>query len=303
MRIPNRAALTEPKLYGYIHPAVPSMTEEMTYAASLTLVTLTPAAAAERSFERTASICWPSVLRRRLATSRHSSTTTMRKTNPRTGLGTLPSRPRKPALEPRSTPASCGWLTGDPRLPAPHVELANPNCSMATTPANVTTAKLTPRTRSADTPTIRPSTAATSVPRIGPHGKPRWAWTIRCETVKPDTPAKVTWASDTCPTKPAMTTSDRQTTMPISDTISACRWPNGNTINNTAPIVVKMMAGRSRCSGRGTAGSRFSTSSPRLGRLAPRNARATTMMTKINSACTPGSGLPRLFGNHDTVAM
>ncbi len=44
-----------------------------------------------------------------------------------------------------------------------------------------------------------------------------------CDTTNPDAPARLTCASETWPTNPVMTTSDRQTTMPISDSISACR--------------------------------------------------------------------------------
>ncbi len=44
---------------------------------------------------------------------------------------------------------------------------------------------------------IRPSTAAATEPASGPHGKPTPAFTIRCDTTNPDTPANATWASDT----------------------------------------------------------------------------------------------------------
>ena len=49
------------------------------------------------------------------------------------------------------------------------------------------------------------------------------ASTTRCDTVKPHTPARVTWASDTWPTNPVITTSDRHTTTPISDSMNAWR--------------------------------------------------------------------------------
>ena len=45
----------------------------------------------------------------------------------------------------------------------------------------------------------------------------------RCDTAKPHTPASVTWTSDTWPTKPVITTSDKHTTMPISDSMNAWR--------------------------------------------------------------------------------
>src|SRR5262245_20774060 len=148
---------------------------------------------------------------------------TARYTKPRTGLGTLPSRPRKFAVVPMSNPNSRGWATGEPPDAAPHLALANPNCSIATTPASVTTARLAPRTRSAEVPTIRPMTTAATEPTIGPQGNPIPALTIMCETANPETPASVTWTSDTCPTNPVITTSDRHTTTPMRETISAWR--------------------------------------------------------------------------------
>ncbi len=122
-----------------------------------------------------------------------------------------------------------------------------------------------------------------------------------CDTTNPDTPARVTCASDTWPTKPVMTTSDRQTTMPISDSIKACRYPNGNTINSPAPTTARPAAGAASRRGRGANGSRFSTSSPRDGRLAPRSDSANTSRMNVSSACVPGIGLPRSVGNHDNV--
>ena len=95
---------------------------------------------------------------------------------------------------------------------------------MATTPASVTTARLTPRTRRADTPTIRPTTTAADGAGERPPGKADAGVDEQVRDHEPaDTPASVTWASDTWPTNPVITTSDRQTTMPTSDSISACR--------------------------------------------------------------------------------
>ena len=49
------------------------------------------------------------------------------------------------------------------------------------------------------------------------------ALALMCDTAKPATPARVTWASDTWPTKPVITTSERHTTIPTIDSISAWR--------------------------------------------------------------------------------
>ncbi len=79
---------------------------------SLTAVTFTPAAAAARSFERTASICRPRVDRRTLAMSRQSPTITTRRKKPKTGLGSLPSRPRQEESGPRLKSPSFGGGNG-----------------------------------------------------------------------------------------------------------------------------------------------------------------------------------------------
>ena len=60
----------------------------------------------------------------------------------------------------------------------------------------------------------------------------------------------------------------------------------------TTPTTNVMSAGLRSRSGRGTIGSRFSTSSPRPGRLAPRRKRARTMTRKTNSSDSPRIGAP-----------
>ena len=140
---------------------------------NFTFVTLMPAAAAARSFDRTASICWPSVLRRTLATSRHSATDRdeVHEAEDRAGelaVETRGSR-RGPEVEPeqgrlrpasrRCRPPSARWRTRTARW------RRRRRC--------VTTARLTPRTRSADAPTVTsPTTTAATEPMIGPQREP-----------------------------------------------------------------------------------------------------------------------------------
>ncbi len=90
------------------------------------------------------------------ATSRHSATVTASATQPNTGLGSPPSSPRKAERGPRSSPNRCGSGTGEPVSPPPHVALMKPNLTIATAAPSVTTARLTPRTRSADTAVSEP---------------------------------------------------------------------------------------------------------------------------------------------------
>ena len=94
----------------------------------------------------------------------HSSTQQMRQTQPKTGLGWLPSMPRNGAFGPRSSPNHLGSGTGEPARPPPQVLLTKPKFSIATAPASVTTARLTPRTRTAETAVTRPMTIATAMP-------------------------------------------------------------------------------------------------------------------------------------------
>ena len=98
-----------------------------------------------------------------------------------------------------------------------------PKLPIATAAASVTTARLTPRTRSAETAVIIPSTSAAAVPMMSAKGKPIPALTAKCEMVKPDTPARESWTTEIWPTKPVSTTSDSAITVPISVLMSASR--------------------------------------------------------------------------------
>ncbi len=174
---------------------------------------------------------------------------------------------------------------------------------IATTAASVTTARLTPRTRSADAAVIRPRITATSVPARGARGKPIPAFTARCEIVNPETPASVNCTTEIWPTNPVMTTSESAMTVPISVLISASRKSNGSTTSAIAQIATPTAVVRTRCCGRGASGSRFSTSSPRPGSFAPRRYMNSTIRMKITSSATPGIAVPPEVGNHERFEM
>ena len=53
--------------------------------------------------------------------------------------------------------------------------------------------------------------------------------------VKPATPASASWTTEIWPTKPTMTTSERQMTTPSSELIRDCRKSYGKTIRQTTP--------------------------------------------------------------------
>ena len=139
------------------------------------------------------------------------------------------------------------------------------SCAIATAPARVTTVRLTPRTRSAETAVISPITTATATPASAAHGKPMPASTAKCEIVKPAAPARASWATETWPTKPVMTTSDR----PSARRSATRRAPGGSrTAGRSARRRRRRRAAgppRATARGRGAAGSRCSTSSPREG--------------------------------------
>src|SRR5512135_1206914 len=225
------------------------MNAAMPKAASFTDRGLIAAAAAARSLERTASIRCPSVPRRRYPTATHSSTQQISTTQPKTGLGRLPSIPRNGARGPRSSPNHAGSRTGEPARPPPQLLLTKPNFSMATAPASVTTARLTPRTRTAETAVTRPITTATTMPASAATGNVMPKLTAMCEIVKPAAPASASWTTEIWPTNPVTTTSDSAISAPISVLISASRKSNGNTISSAAPASPPISPVRARCRG------------------------------------------------------
>src|ERR1700733_14818706 len=125
---------------------------------------LIAAADAARSWERMASICWPSLPRLMNPTQTHSRMAQPRQTQPKTGDGTFPSMPLKADWAPKSTPNHFSSGTGEPVLPPPHVELLKPNVSIADAPARVGAARETLRTRTAEMAVMTPSTTASAMP-------------------------------------------------------------------------------------------------------------------------------------------
>ena len=149
------------------------MKAEMAKAMSLILTTLIPAAAAERSSDRTASIAEPRRLVRSQLTPNATRTRTTRHRMPKAGRGKSFPEPM-----PRSMPNRRGVGMARPPAPPSMELLLN---QMASTPAanvSVTTPSINPRTRRAGIPITTPAAAATSAARIGAMGKgiPRTSW-------------------------------------------------------------------------------------------------------------------------------
>src|ERR1700755_2676073 len=95
------------------------MNEEIAKPISLTRRTSTPAASAARSVGRHASIRWPRLLRRRLATPMPRITATTTHSRPNTGLGGVAALIGNEAVGPRFRPSRWGALTGAPDAPPP----------------------------------------------------------------------------------------------------------------------------------------------------------------------------------------
>src|ERR1700722_3889659 len=109
--------------------------------------------------------------------------------------------PRNGAFGPRSRPNHFGSGTGEPARPPPQVLFTNHKISMATAPASVTTARLTPRTRTAEAAVTRPMTTATAMPASAATGNVMPKLTAMCEIVNPAAPASASWTTEIWPTK------------------------------------------------------------------------------------------------------
>ena len=142
------------------------MNAAMANPMSFTRTTLMPAAAAERSSERTASMAVPRRLVRSQLTPSATSTSTTRQRMPKAGRGkSLPD----PML--RSMPNSRGVGMFSPDAPPSMELLLNQIASTPAAKVKVTTPSMSPRTRRAGMPITTPAAAATRAERIGAIGK------------------------------------------------------------------------------------------------------------------------------------
>jgi hypothetical protein len=91
--------------------------------------------------------------------------------------------------------------------------------------------------------------------------------------------------------------SDRQIIAPSIELTIACLNSYGSTMSATTPATSPITEKRSRCSGRGASGIRFSVISPRAGTFEPRQNIAIATSTKNSSSARPLSGLPCDCGN------
>ena len=173
-----------------------------------------PAAAAARSFERTASIRWPRIDRRTSDQQAEQRSRPRARRSRRPGSGACrpaPGRTRRAEVDAEHVRLRDGRAA---ESPPPQRRLTKPNCSIATAAASVTTARLTPRTRSAETADEQPEHGRDGAPISGPSGNAEAVRrSARCEMVKPATPASASCTTEIWPTKPVITTSERQITV------------------------------------------------------------------------------------------
>ena len=186
--------------------------------------------------------------------------------------------------------------TGDPVAWPPQRSFRKPNCSSATAAASVTTTRLTPRTRRAETAMSRPDDRG----RGGADQE-------RDRELRPD-PADVgrqvrhREAGDAGERElhdgdladEADDDDEREADDDAEQRVDA--WPGGSRTGTRSarrrPRPRRSRSTAAAAPGRGTAGSRFSTSSPRPGRLAPRRKSARTMTRKTKSSGSPRIGAP-----------
>ena len=105
-----------------------------------------------------------------------------------------------PELIARFRPGSFGGGIGRPPVPPVKLSTVNSTASRAEANPSVTTARLTPRSRSAGRPMISPTGTAQSPARISDHGKPMPQSVAMWPSMKPPMPASDIWASETWPT-------------------------------------------------------------------------------------------------------
>src|SRR5579872_6432994 len=179
---------------------MPAMNADSAKATSLVLATLIPAAAAARSFERTASIRRPRSERRSATTppsTRPSTTTHIVTNDPPGGRNETPKSVGAGMsawdFEPKPDWNAGSWYTND---------------SITTAAAKVATARLTPRIRSAGTAATSPTTVATNAATIGPTGNQTPWVTQNLASTNAEIPPRVICINETCPMKPVSTVSD-----------------------------------------------------------------------------------------------
>ena len=105
-----------------------------------------------------------------------------------------------PAFAARFSPSRWGALIGRPAVPPAKPALEKISASIAAANPSVTTARFTPRSRSAGSPITSPTGTAHRPAASSENGKPSPHPCEMCPSMKPPMPASDICASDTWPT-------------------------------------------------------------------------------------------------------
>ena len=190
-------------------PATAAMPAATAKAYSFTPTTLMPSDAAARSLVRTAMSRRPVRERRRLATTRPSATNAPRHTSAhRCGWLKASTSTPNSSMRPIGVPPS--------RLPPTYWLLANTTSDTVKPRPSVTTARLTPRVRSAGRANTMPMSTVSTTP-AGMASSAGTSARISWPAISAPMPPSAHWASDSCPAYPVSTTIDRIITPAASE--------------------------------------------------------------------------------------
>ncbi len=176
---------------------------------------------------------------------------------------------------------------GVPRLRPVKSVLLNSSDQEAKPRPRVTTARFTPRVRSAGRPKTKPTTTAVATPSgtAASKGQP-WLDTSR-PAAKAPTPPSANWARDSCPAYPVTTTTLRAIMAADIELTRATFQSVGRTVAaSTARTAASPSAYRGERTAAPTAGRR-SAVLPRTGSPWPRTTSTSTMTRKGTASETP----------------
>ena len=172
-------------------PPKPAINDPIANANSLIFTTSTPAAAAERSLARIATMADPHRLRRKRAMPVAVTASTISIMNPNRRCAVFFTLPIDTSM-----PNNVGFFTSSAPLNPTMSVLRNQAASSATARAMVTTATVSPRTRRAGMPMIVPSTAAKRADMSGAIGNGICQDELRNVSMCAEAPARVSCANE-----------------------------------------------------------------------------------------------------------
>jgi hypothetical protein len=184
----NDSGATNPTVSANSAPATPAYAALQANTRLFTRARSTPMVVAARSFSRMATSARPSPPRVRLAASRNIGTATTSTSRYRNWSGSTGSQPGA---------AGCGTLMPCTPPVSPSKRLISGGVAIAS--ARVTSARYSPRSRSAGTPKAKPSAKASSAAAGTANGYGRCALATRMAAVYAPIAKKAPCPSEICP--------------------------------------------------------------------------------------------------------